>query len=315
MSEMSILRKTDLSLYLYLKDTVLSNFIEYEDYISLELMVELSDDDTFIYEAVTSMSPIPTDQGRGWVYFDSVSGTNNCTPFTSVSGLNGDGNFSYGTPEQSDRVIVYETNDSGILDIVPWEEYMIDYIDGRVVTSRRLTDPYVTYYWNYVSVVDEWPSIEASDVPVVVLDIHGTDKMGYQLGGGKKVNRKVDIHIFASGPAERNDIVETIIDGLYNKSCPLYDFVTGSVLDYNGTFYGRKNILDRDPNPTNKLTFLFDRGTVDNANILYFDKVTSRHINLPILMNQYGDQAILSDLNSYRSKISFDVYTYDDRNI
>lgn len=320
MSEMSILRKTDLSLYLYLKDTVLSNFIEYEDYISLELMAELSDVDpnenSFIYEAATSMSPTPTDQGRGWVYFDAVSGTNNCTPFTSVSGLNGDGDFAYGTPEQSDRVIVYETNASGTLDIVPWEDYMIDYIDGRVVTSRRLTDPiYVTYYWNYVSVVDEWPAIEAADVPVVVLDIHGTDKAGYQLGGGKKVNRKVDIHIFASGPAERNDLVETLVDGLYNKSCPLYDFVTGSVLDHNGTFYGRRNLLDRDPNPTNKLTYLYDRETINNANILYFDKVTSRHINLPILINQYGGNAILSDLNSYRSKVSLDIFLYDDRNI
>lgn len=315
MPEMSVLRKTDLSLYLYLKDIVLRDFTEVVDYVSLELMAELSDEDSFIYEVPNSTVPSPTDQGRGWVYFDTVSGTNSYTQFTSVSGLNGDGDFAYGIPEQSEKVIVYETTASGTLDVLPWTEYMIDYIDGRIVSTRRLVDPYVTYCWNYVSIIDEWPAIEASDVPVIVLDIHGTDKNGYQLGGGKKSNRKVDIHIFASDPAERNDLVEILFDGLYNKSCPLYDFVTGSILDYDGTFYGRKNLLDRIPEPSNKLTYLFDRECVSGVSSLYFDNVTSRHVNLPVLMNQYGNQAVLSDLNSYRSKVSFDLFSYDDRNI
>lgn len=312
---MSVLRKSDLSLYLYLKDTVLSNFIEAEEYVPLQLMPELSDPTSYVYEAVTTMDPIPTDPGRGWIYFDTVSGTNNCTPFTPVSGVNGDGDITYGTPEQSERVIVYETNVGGTLDIVPWTDYMIDYVDGRIISSRALETPYVTYYWNYVSIVDEWPAIEASNVPVIVLDIHGTDKTGYQLGGGKKVIRKVDIHIFASNPAERNDIVEVLYDGLYNKSCKLYEFVTGSVLDYDGTFYGRRDLLDRVPNPTNKLTYLFDRSALSGVTTIYFDNVTSRHVNLPILMSQSGNQIILSDLNAYRSKISFDILSYDDRNI
>ena len=312
---MSVLRKSDLSLYLYLKDTVLNNFVEVEEYIQLQLMPELSDLTSYVYEAVTTMDPIPTDPGRGWVYFDTVSGTNNCTPFTSVSGMNGDGDITYGTPEQSERVIVYETNVGGTLDIVPWTDYMIDYVDGRIISSRALETPYVTYYWNYVSIVDEWPAIEASDVPVIVLDIHGTDKAGYQLGGGKKVIRKVDIHIFASNPAERNDIVEVIYDGLYNKSCPLYEFVTGSVLDYDGTFYGRRDLLDRVPNPTNKLTYMYSREVISGASSFYFDNVTSRHVNLPILMSQSGNQIILSDLNAYRSKLSFNLISYDDRGI
>lgn len=312
---MSVLRKSDLSLYLYLKDTVLNNFIEVEEYMPLQLMPELSDLTSYVYEAVTTMDPIPTDPGRGWLYFDTVSGTNNCTPFTSVSGMNGDGDLAYGTPEQSERVVVYETNVGGTLDIVPWTDYMIDYVDGRIISSRALETPYVTYYWNYVSIVDEWPSVEASNVPVVVLDIHGTDKAGYQLGGGKKVIRKVDIHIFASNPAERNDIVEVLYDGLYNKSCPLYEFVTGSVLDYDGTFYGRRDLLDRVPNPTNKLTYMYSREVISGASSFYFDSVTSRHVNLPILMSQSGNQIILSDLNAYRSKISFDIVLYDDRNI
>lgn len=314
MPEMSVLRKSDLSLYLYLKDTVLKDFVESENYIPLQLMPELSGLQSYVYEAVTTMDPIPTDTGRGWVYFDTVSGTNNCVPFTSVSGIDGDGDFAYGTPEQSERVIVYETNIGGTLDIVPWQDYMIDYIDGRIISSRALETPYVTYYWNYVSVVDEWAAIEASGTPVVVIDTHGTDKAGYQLGGGKKVIRKVDIHIFASSPAERNDLVEQLYDGLYNRSCPLYEFSIGSVLSYDGTFYGRRDLLDRVPNPANKLTFLFNREVILNITNLYFNNVVSRHINLPVIMSQSGDKIMLSDLNSYRSKISFDLLSYDDRN-
>ena len=315
MPEMSILRKSDLSLYLYLKDTVLRNFIEVEEKLPLRLMPELSDLVSYVYEAETTMEPIPTDPGRGWVYFDTVSGTNSCIPFTSFSGINGDGDIAYGTPEQNERVIVYETNVGSPDTVVPWVDYMIDYIDGRIVSSRALKTPYVTYYWNYVSIVDEWPAIEASDTPVVVLDMHGTDKKGYQLGGGKKVSRKVNIHIFASNPAERNDIMETIYDGLYNRSCPLYEFVTGSVLDYDGTFYGRRDLLDRVPNPDNKLTFIYSREVVSGVTYLHFDNVTSRNITLPILMSQSGNQIMLSDLNAYRAKISFDTVLYDNRNI
>lgn len=315
MPEMSVLRKSDLSLYLYLKDTVLNNFVELEEYIPLQLMPELSDSGSYVYEALTEMSPSPTDPGRGWVYFDAISGATNCEHFTSVSGLNGDGDFAYGTPEQSERVFVYETNVSGILDLVPWQDYMIDYIDGRIVSSRALETPYVTYYWNYVSVVDEWPQVESSNTPVLVLDIHGTDKKGYQLGGGKKVIRKVDIHIFATNPGERNDIVEVLYDGFYNKSCMLYGFPTGSVLSYDGTFYGRRDLLDRIPNPDNNVTYLFDREAISNIGSLYFDNVISRHITLPIIMSQSGDKIMLSDLNSYRSKISLDILAYDDRNI
>lgn len=315
MSEMSVLRKSDLSLYLYLKDIVLNNFTEIEEDIPLQLIPELSDLTSYVYEAVTTMDPVPTDPGRGWVYFDTVSGTSSCNTFTSVSGINGDGDSAYGTPEQNEMVIVYETIANGSISIVPWTDYMIDYIDGRIVSSRALETPYVTYYWNYVSVVDEWPAIEASGPPVVVLDVHGTDKTGYQLGGGKKVIRKVDIHIFASSPAERNDLVEALYDGLYNKSCLLHEFVTGSILDYDGTFYGRRDLFDRVANPTNKLTYLFGREGLQNMNKLYFDSVVARHVNLPILMSQSGDKIMLSDLNAYRSKVSFDLLSYDDRNI
>jgi hypothetical protein len=265
-----------------------------------------------VYEFITDLEPNPTERGRGWVYFDSPSGGLPCEPYPTVSGLNGDGDPAFGTPEQSDKVVLYETTSSG-LQAVDWTEYMIDYVDGRVITERKLSTPKITYTWNYVSVVDEWAVIEAAYPPVVVVDMNGATKEGYQLGGGKKATRNVNLHVFASSPAERNDIVEVLYDGLYNRSCPVYDFITGSVLDYDGTFYGRKELLDRDPSPSNKLTYLFDRDKVSNVSQLYFDEVTFRHINLPLVLSTGRDETMLSDLNSYRSKVSFKVFSYDDR--
>ena len=324
---MSSLRKEDLSLYLHIKDIVLRNFRETEEHVPLRQMPELCDHESYVYEIVTDLEPSPTERGRGLVYFDPPTGGLPCEPYPTVSGLNGDGDPAYGTPEQSNKVIVYEsvnpilcgdtlTYSGTELD---WRYYMIDYIDGRVIipTSHavQLDNPAVTFEWNYISVVDEWAAIEAADPPVVVIDMHGTDKAGYQLGGGKMATRKVDLHVFASNPAERNDIVEALYDGLYNKSCPLYEFPTGSVLDYDGTFYGRRTLDERYPTgiPDNKLTYLFDRDRISNVSRLHFDSVTARHVNLPLVMSRGRDEIMLSDLNAYRSKVSFDMFSYDDR--
>ena len=310
--EMKSLRKEDLSLYLYIKDTILLDFQEVEEYASLTLMPELCESSSYVYQYVTTLEPSPTERGRGWSYFDSPSGGLSCEPYTSVSGLNGDGDPAFGTPEQSNKVILYETTSSG-LSVVDWRDYMIDYIDGRIISTRQFNTPKITYTWNYVSVVDEWAAIMAANPPVVVVDISGTDKGAYQLGGGKKSTRKVDIHIFASNTAERNDLSETIYDGLFNRSCPIYDFTTGSVLDHDGTFYGRRSLTDRITNPQNKLTYLFDRSEVSNISPLYFDSVSARHVNLPLVMTRGRDEVMLSDLNAYRSKVSFNMFSYDDR--
>ena len=289
-SEMKKLRKEDLSLYYYLKDEVLSDFIEREDGIPLELMPTISSETSFVYEALTEMVPSPTERGRGWVYFDTVSGT---SPFC-YRGLP--------TREQSNRVFVYDR----LGNLIDEGEYIIDYLDGRIITSGTVTPVEVDYFWNYVSLVDEWAAIEAADPPVVVVDILGTDKAGYQLGHGKKETRKVEIHIFASSTAERNDLMETIYDSLYLKSIPIYNFNTGSVLEYDGTWYGRKSNTNRD-------TTLFDRTTMSGVSMLQFENVSARHVNLPIVMSRGRNEISLSDLNAYRSKITFDMYSYNDQ--
>jgi hypothetical protein len=308
-SEMKQLRKEDLSLYYYLKDVVLRDFIELEEEVPLSYMSEISsnpiDQDcekSLVYEALSTMEPRPTDRGRGWVYFDENHGFDSHLCAATVSGL--------GIPEQKERVIVYScTMSGGVQQLTPihWSDYMVDYMDGRVVTSGTCATPkYVTYYWNYIALVDEWAAIQASDPPVVVIDIHGTDKMGYQLGAGKKSVRKVDLHIFATNPPERNDIVETLYDGLFNRSCPIYDFPEGTVLDYDGTWYGRKENPDR-----NDASTYFNTSTVSGiiGNML-FDNVTARNVNLPMLMTRNTDEIMLSDLNAYRSKISFELVSY-----
>jgi hypothetical protein len=290
MAEMQLFRKEDLSLASYIKDIVLSNFVEYETDIPLQLMPDICDVDSFVYEALTEMIPAPSARGRGWLYFDCVSGTNNCECYNTVSGTDFKGENGAITPES---------------------DYMIDYTDCRIVANRKLNEPTVTYYWNYVSLVDEWAVIAASDPPVVVIDMHGVDKAGYQLGGGKRSVRKVNIHIFASEPAERNDLVDTLYDGLYLKSCMLQNFPNGSPLDYDGTFHGRRDQND----PINKLTYLYNREGVENISRLQFENVTARHVSLPLLMTRGKDEVMLSDLNAYRSKVSFDLVLYDDRNI
>jgi len=303
--EMKNLRKEDISLHFYLKHKVLVDFIEKEEYIPLEFISSASCyEDGYVYSALTEMIPSPIDRGRGWVYFDTCSGT------TTICNLDDSGNVlpdpyttMSGIKEQSNRIIVYDESDS----IIPDTEYIIDYIDGRIVTSGTVTPARVDYYFNYISLVDEWAAIEAADPPVVVIDVMGTDKGGYQLGGGKRVVRKVDIHVFASDTAERNDIVETIYDGLYLKSCPLYTFTEGSVLEYDGTWHGRKGSM-------NKLETLFDTsyitGYLGGRCTLQFENVTTRHISLPLIMTQSRDEVMLSDLNAYRSKISFDMVSY-----
>lgn len=311
---MTLLRKTDLSLYYYLKDVVLRDFIETEEEVPLSYMSEISSnpsdtscEKSLVYEALSTMVPSPTERGRGWVYFDEDFGLDSHLCAATISGV-------VGVPEQTGRITVYSCTMSGgvqHLPPIPANEYMVDYMDGRIVTSGTMealgrTPKYVTYDWNYVAVVDEWAAIQASDPPVVVIDIHGTDKMGYQLGAGKKSVRKVDLHIFATNPAERNDLVETLYDGLFNRSCPIYDFTYGSVLDYDGTWNGRKENPDKTDENTNFNTTTVS-GIIGN---MIFESVTSRNVNLPMLMTRNVDEIMLSDLNAYRSKISFDLVSY-----
>lgn len=304
-SEMKLLRKADLSLYYYVRDVILADYIEKEELVQLEYVPAISTTDSYVYTALTDMLPNPVDKGRGWVYFDEYNEGSNCYPFYTTT-YSGDGTTVTGTPEQSQRITVYETVlSSGIETMVPIsdDQYMIDYIDGRIVTSGTCSPTYIDYHWYYISLIDEWGIVDSPEPPAIVIDINSTDKKGYQIGPGAEIVRKVDLHVFASSAAERNDIVETLYDGLYLRSCPLYNFPNGSVLDYDGTFYGRKD------NP-NKLTSLFNRETIKNISTLRFEEVSARNVNLPMILTRNRDEIMLSDLNAYRAKVSFNMIAY-----
>ena len=99
------------------------------------------------------------------------------------------------------------------------------------------------------------------------------------------------------------NITELIYDNLYLKNCPLYDFERGSVLDFDGTFFNRKNNYDKNTN-------LFSRATVSGTSNLRFEEVEAKNINLPLTMSRRNESATLSDLNALRSRISFDLVSY-----
>ncbi len=281
------MRKEDTSVYLYIKDIALSYYIETQEYDTVIHDANNSTDDNTIYTIYTSATPSPFERGRGLVYFDDLT-DQYLVPYGTISG----------TKEQTERVKLYDSN----MTLIDDNDYIVDYVDGYII-NPTVEPAYATYDWNYVSVVDEWSSLSAADPPVVVIDINATKKSGFQLGAGKKSVRKGSLTIFASSNAERNDIAELLYDSLYLKSCPNYAFPNGTVLDYDGTFAGRKDVTDKDDNE-------FSRVLDADIKRLEFDNVEMKHINLPISTATGNDTAVLSDLNAHRSKITFDLVSY-----
>lgn len=267
---MYTLRKEDLSLHHYLKNVALKDFIEEEKEVSLSLLSSISTSSSYVYEAVTSMEPLPTSVGRGWSYIDNY----------------------YDTTQQSGSVSVYDSGDNLIDD----SNYIVDYIDGRIIFSSSAIIPsYVNYKWHYISLVDEWPLVEAAGVPVVSIGISRFNKEGFQLGGGKYVSRRVELNIFASNRAERDDVAEVLYDSLFRKGCAYQEFSKGTMLDWDGTWND---------------SYLFT--TVSGVSRLKFND-TSFNIITPPLINISGrDSIMLSEMNRYRSRINFDMFHWDE---
>jgi hypothetical protein len=282
------LRKEDLSLYRYFRDIVLKDSNEYQEKDELVFNNDQSTSSLSIYNISTLATPNPFEHGRGIVYFDNLDNT--CLVNTTTIS---------GTPEQSNRVFVYDES----LNLIDENSYRVDYTDGTIITSPLIVPKYIDFYWYYISLVDEWSNLSVSTAPVVVLDISGTTKTGYQLGGGKKIIRKCNIYTFSSSSSERSDITELIYDNLYLKNCPLYDFERGSALDFDGTFFNRRNNYD-------KTTNLYSRATVSGTSNLRFEEVESRNINIPLAMSSRNEAVTLSDLNAFRSRISFDLVSF-----
>ena len=198
---------------------------------------------------------------------------------------------NYGdTTEQQNAVIVYDAGNS----VISGSEYSIDYIDGRVITSGTVTPATVTYKYFYVSLVNEWEAVEAAGAPVVVVNLESFTKEGFQLGGGKRIPRRGRLHIFATNRAERDDLTEMLYDGINEKCIPNQNWTKGAMLDWQGRF-------SED----------YEYELVDYVSNLNVENVASRNVNPPLLREiPSPDFTILSDLNRYRARIDFDMFSW-----
>lgn len=230
------------------------------------------------FEAQIVWLPNFLDQGRGWVYFDPTSG-DNCV-------LN-----SVPTSEQTTRITVY--NEVG--GVISPAHYTVNYLDGAILAVNTTTTPdgvptTIDFTQYYVSLIDGWPGEDPPDPPIVAVEPLGFDKAPRQLGGGRIVNRRMAIHVFATSSSERDDLTEFLFDALYNRHIPILDYRQGEPLNYDGTF----NSSYTGP--------ILTTNTNDDA-LLYFENLRVETFNA---RPEWGD------LNKWRSRITFIMRSYRD---
>jgi len=101
----------------------------------------------------------------------------------------------------------------------------------------------------------------------------------------------VHLHVFASNTAERDDLVEVLYNGIYLKSCAMQEFNKGTMIDWDGTFNDN-----------------YEYSIVGGSCYLKFENLASRNINPPLLGIPSRDMTMLTDLNRYRARLSFDMF-------
>ena len=250
--QITTFRNIHMSMHLYIKNTILRNWF------AEELAADLTYDETTQlylpdYEGM-ELEPRPDTRGRGWIYFDYPDLEN----------------------EQPNQVTVYPAGSN----------YDVNYVFGGVRhTSGDIPDQ-ADFNWNYVSVVDEWPQqVNASELPIVVVDISTIDKKPYQLGGGKKLVNPGMLHVFATTKAERDDLMSILHDALYEQHLTVYDFEDGTPLHYVGFFN------------TGYTQTTLSGILVCGAS---FENVVAR----TVYINR------ISPLNEFRAKVNFELHTY-----
>lgn len=266
---MRLTRQEDISLYLYLKDRIIMpEYAELAEGYSLTS----SDGATWEMEYSSEIGIHPfrrgdyTGEGRGLVYFDLV---NNVCNFGS---------------EQTDRIVVRDSGGS----IIDSSLYVVNYLNGELLTSENLTGGTIDYYWNYVAVIDAWPYENVVAMPIVSINLLSGDKAPLQLGGGSIREAEWNVQIFANSKGERDDLMDVIYDGIYRKRCPIYTYATGLPLKYNGMF-----------------NYAFTTETNLSFPSLFFENVEKRLSGLP----SWGFYET-ERLNRYRAEITFDTLAY-----
>ncbi|MCK5018673.1 MAG: hypothetical protein KAS32_16550 [Candidatus Peribacteraceae bacterium] len=200
---------------LRLENNSIFNYIKYE--VISPQFTELSSGDDLVYNQAlgayvtqTDVEPLPTSNGRGWSIFDDYTVNGKIVVDSSQ--------------EQTSKVVV-----------VGASSYTVNYKNGSIKDPDTVPTS-VSYYWDYVAVVPYWPGTNPPPLPFVSMSIEGSKKEGFQLGGGTKNLRTVYFDIFATSPAERDDISDVIHTALFNHTISIKDFSGGSYLNYDGTF-------------------------------------------------------------------------------
>jgi len=261
---MKVTRKEDISLYLYLKDTIVGP--EYYE-ISEGLPIINVGTNTWEIGHVSNKCPFERDEcsgrGRGLLYFNVANGC--CT---------------FGT-EQDNMVIVYNgpTQASG---------YQVNYLKGQLITSQDLSNYQADYYWHYVSVIDAWPYADVPPLPIISLELQESSSDGLQLGYGDIRTGFWNVQIFASNKGERDDLMDILYDGIYNKRCSIYEFENGLPLIRNGLF-----------NTSFSVTLH------EYYKSLHFESVRKSLSGLP----QWGFYS-QEEINRYRAEITFETLAY-----
>jgi hypothetical protein len=250
--------------YLRIYDASIINYLKYE--VLPLYFTELAVDEPLVFDSAlngyvadTTLKPRPTSKGRGWVIFDEAAvGTKTVVDTTQ---------------EQTSQVTV-----------VGASSYTIDYIRGRIFDVD--TPPTsVSYAWNYVSVVEGWPSGDPPPLPVVAVDLTAADKDGYQLGGGTKDTLKGTVHIFATGETEKKMIADFIYQAFYNRTLSISNWHEGSYIDFDGSYSG------------------FQPTTVSGLSTGAFIDVTA---------NLVGPRFDWSEVNRHRAQVDFVFEVYKD---
>ena len=216
-------RLEDLSFLLYLKNKVLlNNFVEQR----VNEEVSLTASNTYQITVPSDFTPNPFSRGRGIVYYDEVN----------VSGY---GPVPDESQEQQNRVVVYDSSNV----VQSPSSYTVNYEKGQILNPVGFTPDTVTYFYNYVSVleseVDPGEPERKLDLPCVVVSPEGQlRKTGLQLGGGKIVPRKVNLYVYATSQAERYDLVQVLMNGLEDRAITVFDYnqSNGLPINYDGTY-------------------------------------------------------------------------------
>jgi len=231
------------------------------------------------FEADITWFPNFMQDGRGWVYFDTVTS----------------GTYVPNSPPTSEQTAQVEVRNAvgGVIDS---SHYTINYKDGAIIAAGGTTTPdgvptEVDYSQYYVSLLDAWPGIDPPDAPILAVEMGGYKKQGRQLGGGRKAVRTFTIHLFATSSSERDDLTEWIYDSFFQRHIPVVDYRDGEPLNYDGTYNSSYtgNLLQLNNN--------------DDA-LFYFDKIVAEPININL--------SEIDDIHRFRAKITLTASSYRD---